>query len=82
VRELFLFLAKYIDYRLCFGGLSENGVNYSAGVCEEKGGEYNNSVNSFGTIPVQDYLLDLETSLNEVCSGKKPLAVDLLVNEK
>lgn len=79
VSELFNFLSLYIDYRLCYGVISDSVNNFSGNICEDVNSKFGETALQFGEVAVEDEIADLTKILNQICSAKNQPSYDILL---
>ena len=81
IKFLFLFLGRYINYRLLMQQIAESLKSYTPSICVDVDSKFEDYSFKFGEDQTNAEAAELENILNDICSLKKPpLAIDILLN--
>lgn len=78
VTFLFLFLARYIDYKLILQIISDSLTNFTPTICVDIESRFDELSSVFTEEQLEDQANDLENSLATACSLKNPLVINLI----
>lgn len=78
VAFLFIFLARYVDYKLILQFISQSLTNFTPTVCVDIESRFDELSSNFTQEQLEDQANDLENALANACSLKKPLSINLI----